>query len=247
MVEMTEEIKDAPKANDPAPKVATGRPARDWDALFQDWLKSGLTRAEYLKTVGINPRSGSANKNTANWERHVVKAHEQVAAQISTHGSRKNVDLVQTTNDTPQGEKVAGLSSQSWKHVQDWRNGQVISDWRTTDTIRAHINSILKRGWQRVEVRNEAGKLIAYENVSTLTPSEIRQLSTAAAEVQRVQRLALGLSTENIGLEAIIENADSNVEKTGTPADKDDKPRNLFIVEMSKNGKFVRARPRQAS
>jgi hypothetical protein len=60
--------------------------------------------------------------------------------------------------------------------------------------------------------------------------------------VQRIQRLSLGMSTENVGVDRPEENV--NVEKS-TDGDGPQLP--VYVVEMSRGGKFVRARLRLAT
>jgi hypothetical protein len=78
------------------------------------------------------------------------------------------------------------------------------------------------------------------------SPGELAKIAQVASEIQRIQRLCLGMTTENMGLGATPPGQEpeggSHVEKEG----KDSPPTGMptFIVEMSRGGKFQRVRPR---
>lgn len=231
-----------------------GRPPRDWERLFGDWLKSGLPRKDFLTSIGIDPRSGSAQKNTKHWQDALRGARDELHDQyVATIGNRRVAEVVSNVPLMPSDELARGPGDAqaqaareaaspgpnprtSWNKVLDWRANQANHDWKTSDTIRMHIALVLKHGLQKIRVDGRD------EWATTLKPGDIRQLAMAAADVQRVQRLALGMSTDNIG----VDSPDSNVEKAVESADGT-KPANLFVVEMTKGGKFTRARPRRAS
>lgn len=221
-----------------------GRKGYDWDALMVEWLKSGLPKKDFFKINGICVKSGSTWKKTAHWE----KALDETGKHIDAMRDRASMppkdvhmvvdNIVQRPVGDPKDGKteptVVGIGpGNSWQKIQQWRQNQAATDWKMGDSLRVHIQICLKGALQR----NERG-----EYITTLKPTEIRQLTQAASEIQRIQRLSLGLATDNIGLDAQVE--------THVEAPKDaagDQPKNVFVVELNKDGRFVRARPRRIS
>lgn len=45
-----------------------GRPAKDYEGLFHQFVTTQLSRAEFLRLKGFNPNSGSSYVNTSDWE-----------------------------------------------------------------------------------------------------------------------------------------------------------------------------------
>lgn len=233
-------------------KRGRGRPGRDWDALFAEWLKSGLPRKQFLALHGIDWRNGSANKKTKDWERAIdeTASHIQDMKLQMIRPQSKVAQVVDNVTAVPPDAKSAGKSSadgspppppeykvagigpaNSWQQIQSWRNAQGATDWKTNDTIRMHIQLILKEALQKDAKGNWR---------SALKPAEVRQLAAAASDIQRTQRLSLGLSTENIGVDMPQTHIETPVENSAP------KP-NLFVVEISRSGRFVAARPRRVS
>jgi len=204
---LTEQIKE--------PKLVIskiGRPAIDWAALFDEWVVTKKRKAVFLREYGINPSSGAAIKNTSGWTQGIKKAAKAVADANGLFEPQKEVDEI-------------------YKMVTTWRKGQSINDFKVTDNLRLHIKVILN---------NALTKYIGpdgQEKVKTsLKTKEIRDIAGALEAIQRIQRLALGLSTQNVGvgIESRIESND--IENDVNP---------IFVVEVNENGKFVKARPTQ--
>ena len=134
-----------------------------------------------------------------------------------------------------------------WGQVQEWRANQAVNDWKTAERIRNHIHMIAHQNVAEEPLTDAKGKPVLDDHgkpkmrlTSKLKPSDVRQLATAASDIQRMQRLAVGLSTDNIGIDLPRNAGDgSHISK---PAEQDTGI--LFVVEMSKDGKFVRQRPR---
>jgi hypothetical protein len=114
-----------------------------------------------------------------------------------------------------------------YQMVMQWRAGLAEIDYTTCRRIR---DLVIKR----IDKLEE--KDAVYDSL------ELRRLASAVAEIQRVQRLALGMSTENVGVD-FPEVGDSNVDNT--PDDTQAPQCPVFVVEVNDNGKFRRARPKQ--
>ena len=131
-----------------------------------------------------------------------------------------------------------GAQPSAWQLVQDWRRKQAKDDYQTADQARLAIKLTLKDS-----LKQEAGPDGKPVYRTTLKPHEIRQLTQAMTDIQRVQRLALGLSTENVGVDNPAPPG-GHVEKNVTPTEE---PIPTFVVELSTRGKFMRPRPRRVN
>lgn len=240
------------------PKRKAGRPPRDWDTLFSEWVKSRLPRRDFLSSKGISYLSGSAVRNTSHWEEVARNEADKIHRQAGGMGSRVRHALVDNTVRPPEADVIeadeqaeareavitpVSVDRSSWNRIMSWRNTQATHDWRTSDSIRLHIGLVLKHGLHAMTVTDQKTGETHIEYRSSLKPSDIRQLAMAAADVQRIQRLALGMSTDNIGIDVPSATPDSIDAQVAEP----NKPANLFVVQLSKGGKFVTARPRRAS
>jgi hypothetical protein len=194
-----------------------GRPSIDWAALFHEWVKSRKRKAEFLRSKGIDPGSGSSIRNTRDW----------------TMAAKGAAAIVQKAAEPVIEDTINEL----WQIVQQWRRKQAEFDYKTADNVRLHVQAILREKISQI-VDPETGKTVAR---SKLKASELMNLTRALESVQRIQRLALGMSTENIGVDRI--DPDTHVEKQ----EPDDQTGPVFIVEVNKNGRFIRPRPRQVS
>ena len=114
-----------------------------------------------------------------------------------------------------------------YQMVMQWRAGLAELDYTACRRVR---DLVLKR------ITQLEAKDAVYDAL------ELRRLASAIAEIQRVQRLALGMSTENVGVE-FPEVGDSNVDNTPQEGQAPQCP--IFVVEVNENGKFKRARPKQ--
>lgn len=191
--------------------VGRGRPGVDWFALYDAWCQTDLDVNEFLKEYGISTVSSTTRAMVSSWKR----------GEKSAKARMKHVQKIQNHNKI----NPSGL----WQVVQQWRAGQAENDFKTAETIRGHIKLILNNS---VFV-DANGK-----QQTRLTPRDLINLADAVETLQKVQRLALGMSTENIGVDRVDE---SHVEHTEGP----DVP--IFVVEINENGKFKRARPIQIS
>lgn len=135
------------------------------------------------------------------------------AAKRNTRGWTADISLARRNSDTlrPHIDTVTNIQELR-SMVSSWRNTQSKKDYLSAEKLRQKAESLM----------DTAG-----------TPSEIKALAITLEKLQKIQRLALGLSTENV----------SELEKT--PPTETGGP--IFIVEINKNGKFVRPRPRMVS
>jgi len=244
------------------PAKKRGRPSYiDWPELFADWLKSGQSIRDFLLSRGLDPTSGNARRKTAGWMSQAIAAsvgvHSSIfetakandnKAQIKRLIKEKKTKIVAVENTVslpdgvlpeepivPAGEAKAIVSNSrpidivaAYEQINAWRQRQALDDWRSADALRTAIKIII-----REKILKKEGQVN-----TVLKAVEIRQLAQALCDIQRVQRLALGMSTDNVG----IDRPDSNVEK---PTISDEELIPTYVVEMSEGGKFVRPRPRR--
>ena len=183
-----------------------------WDNLYREWLRSGMEIPPFLRSRGHNPNSAIARQKTKNWVLDVSIDNDKI-----DHEMEKANHIV----DAMPARKEKTIT-EIWQMVQGWRHNQAESDYKLADNIRLHCKIILK---------NSIVKTIdnGQERFDTsLKPSELLSISKIAETIQRIQRLAVGLSTENVGIDHNVE-----IENNSVP---------IFEVQMGKNGKFVQIR-----
>jgi hypothetical protein len=202
----------------PLPKRKNrGRPGIDFDALYAEYLESGLSKIAFLEQYGINPQSRHIKEKTIHWLNDVRDAAEHIKQAAKDKANLKENRIMPTEiNDV-------------WQIVNQWRKAQAKHDYTTADQIRVHIKLILQRSLVRNIVDGKE------EYATKLTATEVSRLASALQKIQHIQRLALGMTTENVGVDKIEPVV--NVEMD------DDCP--VFVVEVSSNGRFIRPRPRQ--
>jgi len=121
-------------------KKGRGRPPKDWELLFTEWLKSGLPKNDFLALKGIDYRGGTAAAKTRTW----TTAIDEVANRLNdmklaqTAPSAKAAALVDnlTQKEVKQADgtvavetTIAGISpANSWQQIQRWRNAQGATD-----------------------------------------------------------------------------------------------------------------------
>lgn len=199
-----------PTKKPPKKESKGGRPAVDWNALYSEWISSGKTKRDFLAEYGFKTTSSRVKQIIARWSKDEIASRNAMGQLLKSHRTEQ--------------QHTASL----WQVVQQWRQTQAESDWKTANAIRDHCKLILNRSIEKDANGNPTTKL---------TPRDLVNLSDAMEKIQRIQRLALGMSTENIGV-------DRPSEETHVASDDTiDCP--VFIVEVNDNGKFVRARPKQ--
>lgn len=220
-----------------------------------------MPKAKFLRSIGVNPQSGYVHKKTRDWDQrlemlaagvkdtHVAQQINKATSGLQTPDEVKvreeevpAAPIAEVKDITPMigrhADDVKPRAQMSpWQAVQEWRRKQAKEDYQTADQARLAIKLILKDSLKQVE--GPDGRP-AFK--TSLKPHEVRQLTQAMSEVQRIQRLALGLSTENIGVDTPAPVTEGHVEKNVTPTEE---PIPTFQVEMSSRGKFLRPRPRR--
>jgi hypothetical protein len=216
------------KKSEPRPQIAKPR------AEAPGWATDGPSLAQATGTP-VAPAAVSETNHSLNVEH--AEDRSQMPGQIE---SQPTEPPAPTTGVAPSNKGLA-----VWDQVQDWRANQAVVDWRTAERVRNHITMLTAQHVTEVPALNPDGtpKLDSLGRpktklVSTLTPVQVRQLAEATGAVQRAQRLAIGLSTDNIGID--IPRSAGDTPNVAQPT-QDEAP--LFIVEMTQNGKFVRQRP----
>lgn len=194
------------------PITGRGRPGINWPVLFDIWITSGKSKKKFLAEYGINSNSGFVKRGTSDWVKRAKNKEIDDGMPKYLH--------------EPGNAEIRNI----YKQIMDWRIGQAESDYKTADAIKAHIKLLINTSIERT---NQGAK-------STLSSGQLKALAQALESVQRIQRLAIGLSTENFGIDIPSKDGvdDSNVEKP-----KEDMP--TFVVEVNEGGKFKSARPRK--
>lgn len=187
-----------------------GRPSIDWELLYQDWLKSGQHKSVFLSNLGVDPSKSRTKQMTKYWTRD----GEDAVARVKAESKNRPVKQI----------------AEMWQVVQQWRAKQASDDYKIADSIRTHLKIMLNNGITR--------KIVDGQEIidSKFKPHELARLAQVAETVQRNQRLALGMSTENVG----VSDPDTHVERQEEVIDCP-----IFEVQVSSEGKFKRARPVQ--
>lgn len=210
----------------------TKRRVLDWVALKQEWQLSGVDFSAFLQSKNINPWSGNVRMKTKDWFDAVPCGNmPEAEMKKATYPSVFHAIKEEAAREDPI------TVSELWLLYNKWRQRQCGSDYNTAEKIRQHLRILLDAGLkpgEEVDGKPTWG--------TTLTPTDLAKLANVAESVQRIQRLSLGMSTENVGVDRPEENV--NVEKT---EGDDGNQLPVYVVEMSRGGKFVRARPRLAA
>lgn len=192
------------------PRNREGRPKKyDWDNLFKEFVDSGKTKAAFLRGKGIAPNPLQAR----DWNTHLWKskvAIQNTIAERDREAPEHYVDLLAL--------------------VQQWSRGLAVKHFKPAELALIHIELLLQKGFT-TDAQGVTG--------TKLAPRELRALIAAAADCQKIQRLALGLSTENVALPP--PQAPQDPEKNVSPSEQTGP---VFVVEVNQNGKFLRPRPR---
>lgn len=196
----------------------------------------------------MNPRAGAVYQATRGWNDRLARLSNAIDEKIVliAGGEREQAvpNAPEVPRETPPGRSADQVKAESlpaqWQVIKAWRTKQAVEDWKGADQARMAIKLILKDSVQKVTGTDgrETFK-------TTLKPHEVRQITQALGEIQRIQRLSIGLSTENVGLDHMPDphqDGQGHIEKDVTPQEQ---PLPTFIVEMSSRGKFLRPRPRR--
>lgn len=200
------------------PMIKTGgRPSVDWPKLREIWEtdRCFYTLKEFLLAYRLNPDTKITKIHTKEWEQ---KNPNVVQVVLSDADEELEIETVPIVDEDV--EKLAAM-------IRHWRSKQSQSDFilaqKIKDIIEMKINYLLEEDPSRVK---------SYEVVN---------LTNALQTTQRIQRLALGMSTENVGVEDARKLAQGELGSVENASDEDDVP--TFEVAMNENGKFKRLRP----
>jgi len=186
----------------------------DYDLLYEEWLESGLSRSDFLQKVGLAVHNPVVKEMTGCW----FKRSKQASDNSKTAGKLARYR-------PPPQKEIAEM----WQLVQGWRKGLAGKDWRLGENLRRHLDAILRQALGQ----NEEGY-----TTTNLSAAALSKIADCAIKIQKIQRLALGMSTENVGLPSLPE-PETHVEDKSEPGTP------VYVVEVSKAGKFVRSKPRQ--
>lgn len=240
---MADDGKNPNPLNLPPLKSKRGRPKAirpthtfDQKMLVDEWINSPLTDArEFLAPKGYSmgdlvvrqfaDRLETEYPKKQYKETEVLSPEVDKAVDIKTRTAKRALINEPGPDDTdPQTEdKITEL----WRKITTWRNNQPEADYKIGNALQNHIKMILNQSLVNVEG----------EMRTKLNARAISHLTQASLNVQKLQRLALGLSTENMGLQ----------ERDNLVAETSDDEIPTFVVEINKDGKFIRPRPRQVS
>jgi hypothetical protein len=186
----------------------------DFNSLFEFWACTGLHIHDFA--IGIEVDDDITITNVMqSWPAELkdrIKANPDCPPEWKNTAKAKPTGCVQHGDIllTPFKRKIKSLSAIEVLEPEDnltpkmsaqeihetltqkiirWRESQAIADWRTAERLRRYIVSRLVRV-EQFEQEN---------NYSALDTQGIRQIAAAMVDLQKMQRLALGLSSENIG------------------------------------------------
>lgn len=237
---------------------------REWEALRLQWITSGRPHVwRFLAEQGHPNRTGGLRKRVQKWLLldevkavsepvdnvvHLPKGLKTGAGGGSNIGEKGAV--VPEVMGPSQGPGATQVLKREdpFQLVLEWREKQALADYRSAERIRTSINLYLQDSVQKVPHPDQVKNKGEFVYKTSLKPGEARQVAQALEAVQRVQRLALGLSTDNIG----VSMGGGHGGKEAPSGSEVEKPAlteesiPTFVVEMNRGGKFVRARPRRA-
>lgn len=212
-------LKDPPTLR-PTNRHAT-RGKIDWDVLYKYWLDQNKPIDEFLAEFKhIKPDSVRVRRVTDKWTRPCIRIRDDLNDGKELNENDFHPKTTKLHFEDP---------NQVWQLISKWRIRQAVSDFEIAEKIKDKIKYVLD-----------------YEHY--ISPQHLNQIAKSLEVVQKVQRLALGLSTEHIGIE---NQTNPLVDKTNEHEDQkileaaDNTP--TFIVEMNDNGKFKRLKPRQVN
>jgi hypothetical protein len=201
------------------------RGQKRWALLRDEWLASEMDIYAFLREKGFDIRSGGVRRVITEWLSTCPENRKPVSKKPNVM-----VGFYDTVMEAIKKEQEGKLPSMAdlWDVYMRWRQQQSCQDYTTADKIRQHLLALLDRGLS--------------DDGPQYSPTELARLANVAESIQRIQRLALGLTTENVGMET----PQTHVEKDVTPEESpqaQEARMPVFVVEMSRGGKFVRSRP----
>ena len=195
-----------------------GRPNKyNWDEIYKEFLKSGLTKKEFCKIHGISP----TNKEVRFWKVQTLEARLAIEKELKKRSEGEPQQLI---------DLIAS--------VKQWALGLAPKHYRASQTLRLHAEIYLEEHFKK----DETGVITG----TKLHPRELNRLANVLAICQKMERLACGLSTENV---LIPDTAGAEKGKhVGGEGEQTALPKRgpVFVVEVNQSGKFLRPRPRLA-
>ena len=192
----------------------------DWDALGIEWRSSGMSKSAFLRGKNIDPNSGNARRQMAKW----TNSEEEVVSVIEKAKKLKNDQKKKFT---------LKQIKEFWALIEGFRADQAVADYKLAETIRSHLRMKLRDG---LSFRKEKGKEVP---LSKLSHQQLSTYLLCLERAQRIQRLALGLTTGDTGIdEKVLDTSDK-------PKIDEEEFENIYVCEVSKDGKFKRPRPRK--
>ena len=195
-----------------------GRPLKaDWDALYKEWLTSGMTKRAFLKSKNLSPNAPQSRM----WKAEIWQAREKIAEAIRSRQA-----------DEP--DQLADLMSS----VKMWALGLAPKHYKASQMLRLHAEIYMEKQF----LHDDTGAIVG----THLKPQQLSQLSTVLSTCQKMDRLACGLSTENVFIPNQGDGAEKGKHVEDDKKQLEDNRRSgpVFVVEVSRNGKFMRPRPR---
>jgi len=197
----------------------------NWEHLFDEWMIVGMpNKYTFLAEKGLNPKSEICQRQMAFWEKGIAKVLDNV-----TLSHREYLEI---------GGKTPANAT-SWEIIQRFREAQARADFRRANMLAKHVENQIAQGWEEVTTRDPATLKEVVEYRSTIPAVKLNHLATTIEKIQRIQRLALGLSTDNLGV------ADPTTTETHVEQDKKESKGPVFIVETTESGKFKAPKPKR--
>jgi len=202
---------------EPPKKLGTGgRGSIDWDAFHDIWIHqdSYNTIASFLLSYGLKPDSGRIRAATKDWK----------------EGKEKPLPVMTGKElGEYQPELYEAKVKKVWSMIRTWRAIQAETDYRLTQKLRRMVEC------QIDTLQND------YDDGKQIKTYDLLNLAKILESIQRIQRLSLGMSTDNVGIEDARRLAEDQAGDTA----ESDAP--IFSVEVTDGGKFKRLRPRRVN
>jgi len=204
----------------PKPKLTCITTKYDWEKLGQEWRESGMTKTAFLRSKSIDPLAGNSRKHMAEWTKKDEDIKEVIEKAKKLKDSRKKKITLKQIKEF-------------WALIEGFRADQAVSDYNLAETIRAHLRMKLRDG---LAFKKEKGKEVP---ISKLSHQQLSTYLLCLERAQRVQRLALGLTVGDTGID------EKALDEDNTPQVDQEEFENIYVCEVSKDGKFKRPRPRK--
>lgn len=197
-----------------------GRPGIDWEELKYRWC----AQEEHNNVHGFLAQYGII----------LARCHPRIRSVVNSWpikpGQEQIAEIMSVSVPDRESKRYEDNVARVWEMIRSCRATQAEKDYRTGEKIRA----IIELNIRQLEAMEEAGKEIKGHQIVNLAKS----LET----VQRIQRLSLGMSTDNVGVEDARKLAEDQAADGEMASDAP-----VFAVEVTDNGKFKRLRPRRVN